>query len=82
MPIEDIEFSHSQFDVVISSLAFHYIKSFGEICKKVHDYLKPDGTFIFLLNIPYLLPEMNRIGILMIKEIVYIGQWTIINQRE
>ena len=35
MPIEDINFSDSQFDVVISSLAFHYIKSFEAICKKV-----------------------------------------------
>ena len=41
IPIEDIEFSNSQFDVVISSLAFHYIESFEAICKKVHDYLKP-----------------------------------------
>jgi len=28
MPIEDIDFKESEFDVVISSLAFHYIKSF------------------------------------------------------
>jgi|SRR5690625_2662355 len=47
MPVEDIELSKSQFDVVISSLAFHYIKSFEMICKKVHDYLKPGGTFVF-----------------------------------
>src|SRR4051794_4599542 len=47
MPIEDINFSDSQFDVVISSLAFHYIKSFEAICKKVYDCLKPGGTFVF-----------------------------------
>ncbi|KAA0955754.1 class I SAM-dependent methyltransferase [Sporosarcina sp. ANT_H38] len=52
LPIEDIEFSASQFDVVISSLAFHYIESFEGICKKVYDYLKPDGTFIFSVEHP------------------------------
>ena len=52
MPIEDIEFSNSQFDVVISSLAFHYIESFEAICKKVHDYLKPGGSFIFSVEHP------------------------------
>lgn len=52
MPIEDIEFANSQFDVVISSLAFHYIESFSTICKKVYDYLKPGGSFIFSVEHP------------------------------
>ncbi|WP_057913711.1 class I SAM-dependent methyltransferase [Peribacillus muralis] len=52
MPIEDIEFPNSQFDVVISSLAFHYIESFEVICKKVHECLKPGGTFIFSVEHP------------------------------
>jgi SAM-dependent methyltransferase len=52
MPIEDINFSDSQFDVVISSLAFHYIKSFEAICKKVYDCLKPGGSFVFSVEHP------------------------------
>ncbi|WP_404456762.1 class I SAM-dependent methyltransferase [Virgibacillus necropolis] len=52
MPIEDINFSDSQFDVVISSLAFHYIKSFETICKKVYANLKPGGTFVFSVEHP------------------------------
>jgi ubiquinone/menaquinone biosynthesis C-methylase UbiE len=52
MPIEDINFSESQFDVVISSLAFHYIKSFETICKKVYDCIKPGGSFIFSVEHP------------------------------
>ncbi|UYZ00676.1 class I SAM-dependent methyltransferase [Peribacillus frigoritolerans] len=52
MPIEDIEFSDSQFDVVISSLAFHYIETFEVICQKVHECLKPGGTFIFSVEHP------------------------------
>lgn len=52
MPIEDIEFSDSKFDVVFSSLAFHYIKSFAAICKKVYDCLKPGGSFVFSVEHP------------------------------
>ncbi|HEX7063837.1 MAG TPA: class I SAM-dependent methyltransferase [Bacillales bacterium] len=52
MPIEDISFSNSQFDIVISSLAFHYVESFEAICKKVHDCLKPGGAFIFSVEHP------------------------------
>ncbi|HWL25375.1 MULTISPECIES: class I SAM-dependent methyltransferase [Bacillales] len=52
MPIEDINFSDAQFDVVISSLAFHYIKSFDTICEKVYQYLKPGGSFIFSVEHP------------------------------
>ncbi|WP_054026248.1 class I SAM-dependent methyltransferase [Bacillus sp. FJAT-28004] len=52
MPIEDIAFSDSQFDIVISSLAFHYIESFETLCKKVYDCLKPGGAFIFSVEHP------------------------------
>ena len=52
LPIEDIAFDDEQFDVVISSLAFHYIESFEDICKKVFDYLKPGGTFVFSVEHP------------------------------
>ena len=52
MPIEDINFSDEQFDVVISSLAFHYVKSFEGICKKVYECLKPGGSFVFSVEHP------------------------------
>ncbi|MCK1983695.1 MULTISPECIES: class I SAM-dependent methyltransferase [Peribacillus] len=52
MPIEDIDFSGSEFDVVISSLAFHYIESYEAICKKVHGCLKPGGTLVFSVEHP------------------------------
>ncbi|MET3292247.1 UNVERIFIED_CONTAM: SAM-dependent methyltransferase [Brevibacillus sp. OAP136] len=52
MPIEDIVFLPEQFDVVISSLAFHYVVSFADICQKVHRYLTPGGDFIFSVEHP------------------------------
>ncbi|MWV46816.1 methyltransferase domain-containing protein [Paenibacillus sp. HJL G12] len=52
MPIEDILFADNSFDVVISSLAIHYIESFDSICKKVHDCLTAGGTFVFSVEHP------------------------------
>ncbi|WP_442602366.1 class I SAM-dependent methyltransferase [Paenibacillus sp. KN14-4R] len=52
MPIEDIDFPSEQFDVVISSLAFHYVEAFADLCKKVYDCLKPGGSFIFSVEHP------------------------------
>ena len=50
--IEDVELPVESFDVVISSLAFHYVKSFGEICRKVYELLKPGGNFVFSVEHP------------------------------
>jgi len=52
MPIEDFEYLPGSFDVVISSLAFHYIESFEDICKKVSCCLSDRGTFIFSVEHP------------------------------
>lgn len=52
MPIEDINFSKEQFDVVISSLAFHYIENVEAIFKKVYDSLTFGGSFIFSVEHP------------------------------
>ena len=47
LPIEDIEKIEGKFDVVISSLAFHYIEDFGGVVKKIHEKLNAGGEFIF-----------------------------------
>jgi SAM-dependent methyltransferase len=52
LPIEDIDFPQDRFDVVISSLAFHYILDFDAICKKVYLAMKPGGTFLFSVEHP------------------------------
>ena len=35
-PIEEIDYAEKTFDVVISSLAFHYIETFSKVCEKVN----------------------------------------------
>lgn len=47
MPIEDIAQLNEQFDVIISSLAFHYIEDFSGVVKNIYELLCEDGTFIF-----------------------------------
>lgn len=52
LPIEDIDFGKDSFDIVISSLAFHYISSFAEIVKKVSHCLISGGHFVFSAEHP------------------------------
>jgi len=52
MAIEDFDFPVGTFDVVISSLAFHYLEDFGSICDKVHSCLCDGGTFVFSVEHP------------------------------
>ncbi|WP_338553265.1 methyltransferase domain-containing protein [Paenibacillus sp. KS-LC4] len=50
--IEDIHFSASEFDIVISSLALHYVESLGDLFRKVHHCLTPGGAFVFSVEHP------------------------------
>lgn len=50
--VEDFDYSQQQFDVVLSSLTFHYIESFDTICKNVHHCLTGGGDFIFSVEHP------------------------------
>lgn len=50
--IEDVDFENEQFDVVISSLALHYVESFDETVQKVYAMLSAEGTFIFSVEHP------------------------------
>jgi SAM-dependent methyltransferase len=52
MAIEEIEFSKEKFDVVISSLVFHYIKDFDKLCKNIYNIITDNGDFIFSVEHP------------------------------
>ncbi|MBS6645645.1 MAG: class I SAM-dependent methyltransferase [Clostridiaceae bacterium] len=50
--IEDIRYPDGAFDVVLSSLAFHYLPDFGRIAKMVNRILTPGGIFVFSAEHP------------------------------
>lgn len=50
--MEDIEFEPESFDIVLSSLALHYVENFEIIVKKVHTILKQGGAFLFSAEHP------------------------------
>jgi len=52
LPVEDFDFPSHEYDIVISSLTFHYIASFDEICKKVYRTLSSGGSFVFSVEHP------------------------------
>ncbi len=47
MPMEEIAQLKERFDVVVSSLAFHYVEDFSGVVRSIYDMLDVDGIFIF-----------------------------------
>ena len=52
MAIEDIDFAPDSFDLVLSSLAFHYVADLEPVVARVWQCLKPGGTFVFSVEHP------------------------------
>ncbi|MGF9700777.1 class I SAM-dependent methyltransferase [Paenibacillus sp. MABNR03] len=52
MAIEDIEFEPEQFDVVISSLALHYIERLDQVYARINTSLVQGGTFVCSVEHP------------------------------
>ena len=50
--MEDLQFAAGTFDVVLSSLAFHYVKDFAPLVANIFDWLRPDGSFVFSVEQP------------------------------
>ncbi len=52
LAIEDIDLPAEAFDVVISSLALHYVEHFDIVCRKVHHCLVSEGSFVLSVEHP------------------------------
>ena len=50
--MEEYTYPKQAFDIVISSLALHYVESFDEICQKVAGTLTRGGIFVFSVEHP------------------------------
>ena len=51
-PVEDYVIAENYFDLVISSMTFHYVKNLRTVFKNVFDGLKENGQFIFSIEHP------------------------------
>lgn len=52
LAIEDSAFAEGEFDVVLSSLALHYVEDFRLVCRKVHHALSTGGSFVLTVEHP------------------------------
>ncbi len=52
MSMNDIDTLDEKFDLVVSSLAIHYIADYDGLCKKVYNVLNHGGRFIFSYGHP------------------------------
>lgn len=52
MAIEEYEYPEDAFDVVISSLALHYVANLSDVYRKVYRTLRAGGNFVFSVEHP------------------------------
>ncbi len=50
--MEDLALPDASFDVVLSSLAFHYCADFPALAANIHRWLAPGGAFVFSVEHP------------------------------
>ena len=50
--MEDLDLPADSFDVVLSSLAFHYVRDFGPLIQRIAAWLRPGGDFVFSVEHP------------------------------
>lgn len=50
--MEDLRFPADSFDVVLSSLAFHYVRDFGALVREIKGWLRTGGSFVFSVEHP------------------------------
>jgi ubiquinone/menaquinone biosynthesis C-methylase UbiE len=52
--MEDLDFGKETFDLVVSSLAFHYVADLPKLLEKIYIILKPSGWLLFSTEHPVL----------------------------
>lgn len=58
--IEDIEFQPESFDLIISSLSFHYVESLETVIANLYRMLKPKGDLVFSVEHPIFTASGNQ----------------------
>lgn len=58
--MEDLQFGAGEFDLILSSLAFHYIKDLDQLMGRIVGWLKPGGQLIFSTEHPVILAAKSQ----------------------
>ncbi len=58
--LEKVDFLPRSFDIVLSVLTFHYIKSWNKLVKKMWNFLDKDGILIFSVEHPVFTANQNQ----------------------
>ncbi|MDH6250742.1 SAM-dependent methyltransferase [Chryseobacterium sp. H1D6B] len=58
--LEDVDYPSEKFDIILSSLTFHYIESFDILLQNIYKWLKPGGHFVFSVEHPVFTAQGNQ----------------------
>jgi 2-polyprenyl-3-methyl-5-hydroxy-6-metoxy-1,4-benzoquinol methylase len=50
--VEELELPKAQFDLVVSSLMFHYVENLNPVIRKIRQWMKPGGSLVFSIEHP------------------------------
>lgn len=57
--MDELTLPEAGFDLVYSSLAFHYIRDFPRLLKTIHAALRPEGRFVFTIEHPIFMAPLT-----------------------
>lgn len=60
--LEDVDFPAKNFDVIVSSLAFHYVDDYAGLVRRVASWLKVEGVLVFSTEHPIYTARLPDLG--------------------
>lgn len=60
--MEEIDFNSKEFDLVVSSLAFHYVEDYKTLISRISKWIKPNGYLVFSTEHPIVLSNKIQSG--------------------
>lgn len=61
-PMEELDFEAESFDVIVSSLAFHYVADYERLMTNIAKWLRPGGVLVFSTEHPITTAKLDMEG--------------------